>query len=234
MSIKISIIIPVYNENKTISELLEKVEAQVQINKQIIIVDDGSKDESIKEIEKFPFKSDKIIIKREKNYGKGAAIKIAKKHISGDIIIIQDADLEYSPTDYGNLIKPIISKKSSVVYGSRVLGKVRYDLKGFISFFRVFGNHIMTLISNFINNQNLTDAHTCYKVFTKEVFDKIILKENGFSFCPEVTTKISKLGYNITEVPISYNGRSYKEGKKIQISDAFHAFKTIIKYKYFN
>ena len=223
-----------YNEEKTISELLEKVEAQVQINKQIIIVDDGSKDKSIKEIEKFPFNSDKIIIKREQNYGKGAAIKIAKKHISGDIIIIQDADLEYSPNDYGNLIKPIISKKSSVVYGSRVLGKVRYDLKGFISFFRIFGNHIMTLISNFINNQKLTDAHTCYKVFTKEVFDKIILKENGFSFCPEVTTKISKLGYNIIEVPISYNGRSYKEGKKIQISDAFHAFKTIIKYKYFN
>ena len=163
--------------------------------------------------------------------GKGATIKTAKKFITGDIIIIQDADLEYDPNDYGKLITPILNGDFKVVYGSRVLNQVRYRSIGFSSKIRIFGNHLLTLISNFLNNQKLTDAHTCYKVFNREVFDLIKLEENDFAFCPEVTSKVANLGFEIHEVPISYNGRNYKDGKKIKTIDALRALKTLIKYQ---
>ena len=232
--LKISIIIPLYNEEKTIIQLLEKIKYVLKNNYEIIIVDDGSTDNSLSLVRAYKRSNEKLkILYHEKNLGKGAAIKTAKNVISGRIVIIQDADLEYDPNDYLKLVKPIREKKNKVVYGSRVSKNGRYNNKNFTSIFRIIGNHILTAISNFFNKQKLTDAHTCYKVFDKDLFDKIILEEDGFSFCPEITTKISKLGVEIIEIPIAYNGRNYKDGKKIKFTDAIYALITILKYKYF-
>ena len=229
----LSIIVPCFNEKNTIEQIVNKIIQNTNSSDQILIVDDCSTDgtrDKLKTISK-TFRNIKVIF-NDKNLGKGGAIRAAKKYCDGDIIIIQDADLEYDPSDYQNLIQPILNKNALVVYGSRVLGKNPYSEKNFTSKFRVFGNQILTLISNLVNKQKLTDAHTCYKVFHKDVFEKINLEENGFSFCPEVTSKISKLGHEIYEVPISYNGRSYSEGKKIGLKDAFIAFKTLLKYNF--
>ena len=230
---KLSIIVPCFNEQNTIYQIINKIlELDINIDKELIIVDDGSNDNTREILNHNFLNKDNIkIYFHQKNSGKGAAIRTGKQHVSGDIIIIQDADLEYDPVDYHKLISPILNNKSKVVYGSRVLNQKRYFSTKFTSKIRVFGNHILTLISNILNNQKLTDAHTCYKVFHKEVFDKIKLEENDFAFCPEVTTKISNLKYDIIEVPISYNGRSYQEGKKIRFIDAIQALKTLIKYR---
>ncbi len=232
MEHKITIIIPCYNEKNTIVQILNKIENINDIKKQIIVVDDNSTDNSEKLISEYKFKSENKIIYHKKNLGKGSCIISAKKFITGDIVIIQDADLEYDPTDYKKLIKPIINKTVNVVYGSRVLGKKRYISNKFTSLIRVFANHVLTTFSNFINNQNLTDAHTCYKVFNTEVFQKINFVEKGFSICPEMTTKLAILGEIIQEVEISYKGRSYKEGKKISLYDGFDAILTILKYRF--
>ena len=229
----ISIIIPCYNEKNTILKILNKVKNQ-KINKQILVIDDSSTDGTTNILKKNFKKKGFKLISHKKNLGKGAAIKSAKKFIKGDIVIIQDADLEYDPKDYRKLILPIIKKKTKVVYGSRVLNKKKYSNRNFSSKFRVFANYILTLISNFINSQKLTDAHTCYKVFDAKLFKKIKLQENDFSFCPEITTKVSNLKEKILEVPIKYKGRSYEKGKKIQFKDGFLALKTLFKYKYFN
>ena len=227
----ITVIIPCYNEVKTINTIIDKVYKQ-KLKKQIIVVDDFSTDGTREILKKKLKKKINKIIFHNRNYGKGAAINSAKKFIKGNIIIIQDADLEYSPKDFNQLVKPIKDKKYKVVYGSRVLGKNRYFENEFSSIFRVFANHILTIISNILNNQNLTDAHTCYKVFDTKIFKKIKLKEKGFSFCPEVTTKVSLLNEKIKEVPISYKGRDYSEGKKINFKDGFIALKTLLKYRF--
>jgi dolichol-phosphate mannosyltransferase len=228
---KLSIIIPVYNEQNTILQILEKINKINFIEKEIIIVDDGSNDKTINHLKKLSKKDYKIFY-HDFNLGKGAAIQTGKKYITGDIVIIQDADLEYDPKDYKLLVEPIISGKEKAVYGSRVLGKKRYSLKSFSSIYRIFFNHLLTIFSNVINNQNLTDAHTCYKTFSTELFNSIDLKENDFSFCPEITTKIAKKGIRIKEVPIDYFGRSYNEGKKINLIDGFKALISIIKYRF--
>ena len=229
----ISIIIPCYNEKNTILKILKKVQNQ-KINKQIIVIDDSSTDGTTNILKKNFKKKGFKLISHKKNLGKGAAIKSAKKFIKGNIVIIQDADLEYDPKDYRKLILPIIKKKTKVVYGSRVLNKKKYSNRNFSSKFRVFANYILTLISNYINSQKLTDAHTCYKVFDAKLFKKIKLQENDFSFCPEITTKVSNLKEKILEVPIKYKGRSYEKGKKIQFKDGFLALKTLFKHKYLN
>ena len=227
----LTVIIPVYNESKTITKILDKV-IKTKISKQIIVVDDCSTDNSKKKILNFKSKIYKIII-HKKNLGKGAAIKSAQKFIKGKFTIIQDADLEYNPNDYFKILKKINHKSINAVYGSRVLGKKRYKLKNFTSLSRIFFNHILTLLSNIINNQRLTDAHTCYKLFDSKIFKKIKLNENGFAFCPEITTKISNLNVKIFEVPISYKGRSYDEGKKISYKDGIEAVYALFKYKFF-
>ena len=229
----LTIIIPVFDEINTIEKIIDKVLEVDFISKQIILVDDASTDGTRNLIEKKLFKKVTKVIYHRRNMGKGYAIKSAQEYIKGDYVIIQDADLEYDPSDYVKLLKPIISGESNVVYGSRVLGRSRYQLNNFTSVFRIFGNHILTILSNLINNQKLTDAHTCYKVFNSSIFKKINLEERGFSFCPEVTTKISNMNINIVEIPISYNGRNYKNGKKIKLSDAIKAIMTLIKYKFF-
>ncbi len=230
---KLSIIIPCFNEVQTIEEIIKKIHLVQGINKEIILVDDYSNDGSRELIQtKLKNKIDTLIL-NEKNYGKGYSIIQAKKKITGDIVIIQDADLEYDPNDYKKLIDPIVNNRSNVVYGSRVLGNNRYSSKKFSSIYRIFFNHILTVLSNILNSQNLTDAHTCYKVIKRDVFDKIYLEEFTFSFCPEITTKLSNRNEKILEVPINYNGRTYKDGKKIKIIDGLIAIKTLLKYKFF-
>ena len=207
---KLSIIIPAYNEINILELIIKKVLKSTNFEKEIILVDDGSNDGTSTLIKSKISKDVEKVIYHKENLGKGAAIKSALKEISGDIVIIQDADLEYNPENYNKLIKPILDDEYKVVYGSRVLGKPRFQNENFISSFRVVANLILTIISNFLNSQNLTDAHTCYKVISKDILDRIELKENDFSFCPEITTKLSKLKVKIKEIPIDYNGRTYK------------------------
>lgn len=228
----VSIIIPCFNEIKTLEKIIERIIAQKSINKEIILINDGSTDGTKELIEKKLSDKCNVIINHETNLGKGAAIKSGIEKTNGQIILIQDADLEYDPNDYKKIIDQIIYNKKLVVYGSRVLNKKRYKNKNFTSIYRIFFNHILTIISNIINNQKLTDAHTCYKAFHKTVINQINLEEDDFSFCPEITTKISKLGYKIEEVEISYQGREYKEGKKIKFYDGVKALYVLIKYRF--
>ena len=169
-----------------------------------------------------------------KNMGKGACIKSSLPYVSGEYVIIQDADLEYDPQDYNSMLEKFKNNDIDVVYGSRVLNKQRYSLKkSFPVNFRIFSNHLLTIFSNIMNYQNLTDAHTCYKMFKTEIIKNINPQENDFAFCPEVTTKIARMKYKIVEVPISYQGRGYDEGKKIGIYDAFRVLIVIFKHKFF-
>jgi len=234
----LTIIIPCYNEKKTIVRIIKQIKSLKSIKKQIILVDDGSNDGTKQLIKtKLYNKVDKIIFHKF-NKGKGAAIISSIKYIKGNLVIIQDADLEYNPKDYVKLVKPFSNDKTKAVYGSRVLGRKKklniFSLNDFSKNFRIFGNFILTKISNFINNQSLTDVHTCYKIFRKDIFLELKIKEKDFSFCTEVTTKLSKFSYQIIEIPIDYNGRDIKDGKKIRLKDAVKALTTIIKYKYFN
>ena len=230
---ELTIIIPVFNEKKTLPILLAKI-LSIQLSKQIIIVDDKSTDGTPEVISKYKKKIHKIIY-HKKNKGKGGAIISAQKFIKGKYVIIQDADLEYDPKDYLKLLDKIKKNSLDVVYGSRVLKKNKIkNIQNFSHRIRIYGNIFLTHISNLINKQNLTDAHTCYKLFRSKIFNKINLKENGFSFCPEVTTKLSLLKINIKEIPISYNGRTYDEGKKIIAFDGVRAIIALLKYRYFN
>jgi dolichol-phosphate mannosyltransferase len=228
---KLSIIIPVYNEKYTIQKLLDKIYKLRNLKKEIIVINDASTD-GTKEILEKNKKKITYLVHHKKNQGKGAAIQTAKKLLKGDIVIIQDGDLEYEPNDYNKLLKTIY-EGHDVVYGSRVLGKNRYLLKNFSSVLRIFSNHLLTIISNILNAQNLTDAHTCYKMFKSDIFLKIKLKEKGFSFCPEITTKIGLKKIKIKEIPIKYFGRGYDEGKKINFMDGIKAILTLIKYRFF-
>lgn len=231
--IDLTIIIPVYNEIKTIEKLLNRV-FKINIKKQIIVIDDASIDGTSKILKKYKKKIDKLITHKI-NKGKGAAIKSAQKYIRGKYTAIQDADLEYKPTDLLKILNYIKKKKLNVVYGSRVLNKNKFkNTKNFTHFVRIWGNIFLTKVSNIINNQSLTDAHTCYKVFRSDIFSKIKLQEKGFAFCPEVTTKIAKKNYLINEISISYNGRTYLEGKKINSFDGLIALYCLLKYRYFS
>ena len=229
----ITVIVPVFNEENTIGKILLQI-INLKVKKQIIVIDDASYDRTLLEIQKIKKKFKNIkIIRHKKNQGKGSAIRSAQKHISGDITIIQDADLEYSPKDYLKLIKPILKKKSLVVYGSRFLNLKYKKKKIFISKLRIIANILLTKLSNFINNQNLTDAHTCYKVFESKFFKSFIIQERRFGFCPEITTKISNKKIKIIEIPIWYNGRSHSDGKKISFLDGIRAIYCILKYKFY-
>jgi glycosyltransferase involved in cell wall biosynthesis len=231
---KLSVIIPCYNEKKTIKKIIDKIFLQ-KINLEIILVDDGSNDGTVNVIKNY--KKDSRIKKvfHLKNKGKGAAIKSASKFISGDIVLIQDADLEYNPKDYKKILDKFKEDKNvKAVYGSRALNKNNYQGKmTLMRLIRIIGNRMLTLFSNLTNSQNLTDAHTCYKSFRADTFKKIILKENDFSFCAEVNAKLSRMNINIEEVPISYSGRTVSQGKKIKFIDFFLAMKSTIKYRFF-
>ena len=242
---KLSILIPVYNECATIREILERVRSvpleingdvaivlrrpgPVVLEKEIIVVDDGSTDgtrDILREEEKV---GDIRVFYHERNRGKGAAVRTAIQHATGDIMLIQDADLEYDPRDYPALLKPIIEGRAEVVYGSRFLGGPRRAML----FWHMVGNKVLTLVTNLLYDSIISDMETCYKAFRADVIRNIPLRSHRFDFEPEVTAKVLKRGYRIYEVPISYTGREYDEGKKIGVKDGIVALWTLVKYRF--
>ncbi len=225
---KLSVVIPVFNELQWIREIVRRVQ-EVPIPKEIILVDDYSTDGTrniLMEMEAVP---NIRVIYHEKNQGKGAALRTGFKHATGDVVIVQDADLEYDPAEYPRLIQPIIENRADVVYGSRFIGEHHRVLY----FWHYVANKGLTMLSNFFTNLNLTDMETCYKVFRREVLEGINIKSNRFGFEPEITAKIAKKknpSWRIYEIPISYSGRTYEEGKKIGLKDAFNALYCIIRF----
>ncbi|MEA1927125.1 MAG: glycosyltransferase family 2 protein [Candidatus Auribacterota bacterium] len=224
---KLSIVIPIYNEEKTLMTILEKVRAQ-DFDKEIILVDDGSSDGTRDILKSLDYPEIRVFLHRE-NQGKGAALRTGFAEATGDIIIIQDADLEYNPEEYGYLIKPILDGVADVVYGARFLGGPHRVLY----FWHYCGNKLLTLITNILYNINLNDMETCYKVFTKEALAGVTTISNRFGFEPEITARMVKSNQRIYEVPISYFGRTYEEGKKITWKDGIAAFYTLFKFRFF-
>ena len=231
-SFKLSILIPCFNEKNSIEKIISKILLSLKNyelnNYEIIIVDDFSNDGTKEILKNYETKENFKILFHDKNQGKGSAIQTAIKSIAGDISIIQDADLEYDPFDYDKLLLPFFETDADVVYGSRFLGGGKYIRIHF--FWHYLANKILTFICNLFTNLNLTDMETGYKVFKSSILKKIILVEKSFSFEPEVTIKLAKQKVKFFEVPITYNGRSYEEGKKIGLKDAFIALKAIIVY----
>ena len=233
----LSIIIPVFNEENTILNILniiKEVKLIHDIKKEIILIDDKSTDKSVELIQNYienNLNQDIKLIKHEKNQGKGAAIHSGINFSNGDYLIIQDADLEYDPKDYAALIKPFKYTDADVVYGSRFMGGKYVRLHFFWHF---VANKLLTLITNIVTNLNMTDMETGYKLFKKSVIQSINIKEKSFGVEPEITVKLAKKKYIFYEVPISYQGRSYDEGKKITLKDAFLAFYCIFKYRFFD
>ena len=222
----LSVVIPAYNEESTVEALIRRVRA-VDIPKEIIVIDDCSTDGTQQKLQALDNVGDLLVIRHERNRGKGAAIRSGLKAATGEIVLIQDADLEYDPGEYPKLIRPILDGKADVVYGSRFVGGESHRV---LYFWHSVGNRLLTLFSNALSDLNLTDMETCYKVFRTELVQRIELKEDRFGFEPEVTAKLARLGCRFYEVGISYDGRTYKEGKKIGWRDGLHALFCIIKY----
>jgi glycosyltransferase involved in cell wall biosynthesis len=224
--VKLSVVIAAYNEKKTILEILRQVR-QVPLAKEIIVVDDFSVDGTRDILQSLPLSDDLKILYQPHNMGKGAALRTGFQAVSGDIVVIQDADLEYDPSEYPALIQPILANKADVVFGSRFLsGPHRVHL-----FWHYVANKLLTTISNMMTDLNLSDMETCYKVFKADVLKKIRLRENRFGFEPEFTAKVARARCRIYEVPISYSGRDYTEGKKIGWKDGVAALYFILKYR---
>ena len=221
--------IPVYNEEATLREILDQVRSVVlpDMDKEILIIDDGSTDRSHDIMTEEAEKGDLTVLFHEGNQGKGAAVRTAIEQATGDLLVIQDADLEYDPRDYPALVQPIVEGRVAVVYGSRFLGPRKAML-----FWHMLGNKLLTLTTNILYNTILSDMETCYKCFRADVIKDIPLHSRRFEFEPEVTAKVLKRGHRIFEVPISYYGREYHEGKKISWRDAPIAFWTLIKYRF--
>ena len=228
---KLSVAIPVYNEEKTLREIVARVQ-ETPYDKEILLVDDCSKDRSREIINELVKEHDNVrAFFHETNQGKGAGLATALKHFEGDVFLIQDADLEYDPADYGALLKPIEAGKADVVFGSRFLGGPygRVHL-----YWHYLGNRGLTTVSNIFTNLNLTDMETCYKVFRREIAQKLDIQSRTFAVEPEITAKVAKMRARIFEVPISYAGRDYSEGKKIGPKDAFIAIYAILRWNLFN
>ena len=224
---KLSVVIPVYNEAATIAALIGRVQA-VDVPKEVIVVDDGSNDGTRQVLKELEGRYDNLrVILQLKNLGKGAALRVGFKQATGDFVLVQDADLEYDPTDYPVLLKPLIEGKADVVYGSRFLTTKEHRV---LFFWHSVGNQVLTLISNMFTNLNLTDMETGFKVFRRDMIQSIKLEQNRFGFEPEITVKISRMKLRIYEVGISYSGRTYEEGKKIGWRDGIKALWCILKY----
>jgi glycosyltransferase involved in cell wall biosynthesis len=227
--VRVSFLIPAYNEATTIVELLDTV-SRLELEKQIVVVDDGSTDGTGDLVEKWRAGRDDVVLVHQENRGKGAAVRAAIPYADGDICVIQDADLEYDPSEYPRLLAPIQEDRADVVFGSRFMGAAPHRV---LYFWHRVGNGVLTLLSNMLTNLNLTDMETCYKAFRRSVIQSIEIEENRFGFEPEITAKVAKSKCRIYEVGISYHGRTYAEGKKINWKDGFRALYCIIKYNLF-
>jgi glycosyltransferase involved in cell wall biosynthesis len=229
---KLSVVIPVYNEERWIGEVIRRVDA-VQIPKEIIVVDDCSKDRTRELLRELEPRYGLRLFFQSHNQGKGAALREGFRHCTGDVVLVQDADLEYDPAEYPRLLQPILENRADVVYGSRFIG----DSHRVLYFWHWIANKALTTLSNMFTNLNLTDMETCYKVFRREVLKDVRLKSNRFGFEPEITAKIARRRnppWRIYEVPISYDGRTYEDGKKIGLKDAFSALYCILRYRFFD
>ena len=228
-NISVSIIIPCFNEVKTIKKVINNILEMKFENLEIIVVDDGSTDGSHELLNEISKEKNIILLSHKKNFGKGFAIRTALEKINNEIVIIQDADLEYNPKDYPALLLPFKETNADIVYGSRFLGSQKYTRIHF--FWHFLANKLLTFICNLLANLNMSDMETGYKLFKKDVIKSIKIEEKSFGVEPEITLKLAKKNYKFFEVPISYNGRSYEEGKKIGLKDAFIALFCILKYK---
>lgn len=226
-TVKISVVIPCYNEASTIREILENVLRNLKPNAEVIVVDDCSQDGTREVLREGSWDKRIKIHYHEGNQGKGAALRTGFSKVSGDIVIIQDADLEYNPEEYPILLEPILQGKAKAVFGSRFMGGRPHRV---VYFWHMVANRLLTLASNMVTNINLTDMETCYKIFTRDVVDRIRIEENRFGVEPEMTAKVAKMNVPIYEVGISYYGRTYDEGKKIGWKDAFRALYAILRY----
>ena len=227
IQMKLSVVIPCYNEVNTIEDIIDAVRDSAYQPKEIIVVDDGSSDGTREKLDGSVASKVDRVIQHEKNRGKGAALRSGIAAATGDLVIIQDADLEYDPNEYGRLVQPILDGKADVVYGSRFQGGAPHRV---LYFWHSVGNGLLTLVSNMFTNLNLTDMETCYKVFRREIIQSIRIEEDRFGFEPEITAKMAKIGARIYEVGISYSGRTYAEGKKIDWKDGLWALYCIVKY----
>jgi len=223
---KLSVVIPLYNEAGTIDQIVQRVR-DVPIEKEIVIVDDCSTDGSREKLQALRGSEGIRVVLHDANRGKGAALRSGFAVVQGDIVIVQDADLEYDPRDYAKLIEPIIEEKADVVFGSRFIGGQSHRI---LYFWHAVANRGLTILSNMLTNLNLTDMEVCYKVFRRNILDEITFRENRFGFESEFTAKIARRGYRVYEVGISYSGRTYDEGKKIGWKDGFRALWCIIRY----
>jgi glycosyltransferase involved in cell wall biosynthesis len=226
----LSVVIPVYNEEATLEAIVERV-VEEPTPKELVLVDDGSSDRSLEILAQLEKRDDVRVFRHAKNRGKGAALQTGFREAQGNVVIVQDADLEYDPNDYAALLKPIRLGRADVVYGSRFLVR-EYARVHLYSHY--LGNRMLTMFSNIMTGMNLTDMETCYKVFRREVLEHIELKSRRFDVEPEITAKIAKLRCKVYEVPISYSGRDFSEGKKISWRDGFAALRAILKYRFFN
>ena len=227
---KVSVVIPVFNERNTVEQLVNAVRGADVAEIEIIVVDDASTDGTQQVLKEKIASLANQIIYQPRNLGKGAAVRAGFAAATGDVILVQDADLEYNPADYPTLLEPIVSGKADAVFGSRFMGGRPHRV---LYFWHMVGNRFLTLLSNMFTNLNLTDVETCYKAFRAEVIKKLDLRENRFGFEPEVTAKLAKANCRIYEVGISYNGRTYSEGKKVNWKDGFHAIYAILRYNLF-